>query len=1142
MATVSELRILIRFIEIGSRSVRGLERELGRADAAITRQTRAQTQALSVLSKADQNYERVKTTGAKRIATAQEQLDKAYEATSKSGAASAKLVASASKQAVDAEASAFDQVIRTHEATFKASQDAAKASQQYTNLRTSNLSAIQKAEQELATTNASRVNVWKRNSAELAAATVRDNKAIRESQQKVAEIEQQVANARKLVQEKESILGRRRVAVGEDPTKATAREALLRAEVQYDKARSALARNEQQLLEATATRDALIANKRKGIGENLVKARTEAEQRIADFDKQVTDQSQALSQLRVRSGEQENAALAKRGQARQQLVNVEAQAANAEKSLIDTRTAGLNAYNQAVTLSANKQASSAGLIARRRQQLTQVEQQEAAKVVTALKEVEAAQLGVARASATSSKAAAIAGTVARTGAVVAGVAAIATSAAVVKLGYDYNSLRESSTAAFSGLLKSGPQANRLIEDLYSWTRKTSLGFETATESAAEFIARGVEVNKVIPYLQIIGDTAASLPRPIEQSMARISYAIGQIGQSAKLHSQDIRQLTEAGVPAWRYLSEATGKSIDEMQENALQFGLTGQRVVEIILAGMQRDFAGMLEVQRSTARGQLSVARRNIQELSGEFTKPIFEQFKRGITSANEVLGSEESRNAAREYGLGLAYIAEQATNATKALLGIPKTSFEKLTGIKSEDLGRKGLLVSPKEEPITGFIRSLGRAQTPEGQLDKARNELAKLQAERQRLLQPPSGLPEVRVYGQAAEARAKQSESVRTALERVDTEATKWELTISSLESQLNKASSATSEFDRTMSEISKTQAELTKNEERLKAIPEDFKKLLDVGSADAMRAEIAVIQDQTRNIFTRSNIGRALDELGDRARSAADAIRTQEEAIDKQISLLQRQFDAEDSKERRAELVQRLREIDPGKTKEERAAAQKARVEAEKDIARFDRDIRRQSQLQQLQDQREAVRQRGEAEQAQFNKEEQRLQKQLRDANTITENLSAQKTILDNNLKISQLEFDLVTKLPPAQSDLLIQITNLKNEFQATTTAAETFRTELAKLKAPSMEQSNVITALEQFMVNMLPEGRQFGGAIEPGRFYKVHRDEIIYNRDRGMVVPAGGNSSKSITNLAPITVYIGGQPKRNDNLVDLLFQGM
>lgn len=184
---------------------------------------------------------------------------------------------------------------------------------------------------------------------------------------------------------------------------------------------------------------------------------------------------------------------------------------------------------------------------------------------------------------------------------------------------------EQSRIAFTTMLKSGEKANAFLQDLRNFAKSTPFEFTELQDAARRMLAFGFAAEKVLPMMTNIGDAVAGLGLGAE-GVNRVTLALGQMQAKSKVSAQEMMQLTEAGIPAWKYLAEAMGKSTSEVMKMSEQGLIPAGQAIDYILAGMNKDFGGMMAAQSQTAAGQLSNLKDSIIELAtslGESLLPI---------------------------------------------------------------------------------------------------------------------------------------------------------------------------------------------------------------------------------------------------------------------------------------------------------------------------------------------------------------------------------------------------------------------------------------------------------------------------------------------------------------------------------------
>lgn len=113
-------------------------------------------------------------------------------------------------------------------------------------------------------------------------------------------------------------------------------------------------------------------------------------------------------------------------------------------------------------------------------------------------------------------------------------------------------------------------------------------------------------------LQAATDAAAASGKGYEQVDGILS-ALGQAYTKTKLQQEEMNQLAERGIPAWTLLSEATGKSIPELQGMA-SAGKLGRAEIELLIKAIGSEYAGAAKAAMNNTKGLAS-------NLGDEFTK-----------------------------------------------------------------------------------------------------------------------------------------------------------------------------------------------------------------------------------------------------------------------------------------------------------------------------------------------------------------------------------------------------------------------------------------------------------------------------------------------------------------------------------------
>lgn len=217
---------------------------------------------------------------------------------------------------------------------------------------------------------------------------------------------------------------------------------------------------------------------------------------------------------------------------------------------------------------------------------------------------------------------------------------------------------QSVQTAFTNMLGSAEKSSKFIAELQNFAAKTPFEFNQVTEAAQKFLAFGFTAEQVIPTLTAVGDAAAGVGLGAE-GINRVTLAIGQMAAKSKVQSDEMLQLTEAGIPAWKMLAEAIGTSVPEAMERVTKGAVDAQTGISALISGMQSTFGGMMEQQSQTIAGTWSSMMDGIDQSLAAMGLKIADAFN--LTEVFQGIGETLTNFAATVNSSGLA---EAFTNA----------------------------------------------------------------------------------------------------------------------------------------------------------------------------------------------------------------------------------------------------------------------------------------------------------------------------------------------------------------------------------------------------------------------------------------------------------------------------------------------
>lgn len=256
---------------------------------------------------------------------------------------------------------------------------------------------------------------------------------------------------------------------------------------------------------------------------------------------------------------------------------------------------------------------------------------------------------------------------------VAGIAGIAASlgALGVKAVQAAGSFQQTQ-AAMTNMLGSAERAQSLLSDLQNFAAKTPFEFNDVAAATQKFLAFGFTAEQVIPTLTAVGDAAAGVGLG-KEGVDRVTLALGQMAAKAKVQSDEMLQLTEAGIPAWQMLADKIGVSVPKAMDMVSKGAVDAQTGLQALVGGMEEKFGGMMEQQSSTITGTWS----NMMDGLSQTAIAVGQQISDALNLPDifASLGDSLQQFAAlvKEQGVGeaLSQMIPPEVQAAAAVLGI---------------------------------------------------------------------------------------------------------------------------------------------------------------------------------------------------------------------------------------------------------------------------------------------------------------------------------------------------------------------------------------------------------------------------------------------------------------------------------------
>ena len=203
------------------------------------------------------------------------------------------------------------------------------------------------------------------------------------------------------------------------------------------------------------------------------------------------------------------------------------------------------------------------------------------------------------------------------------------------IGVSYNAQMEQYRTMFTTLTGSAEEADKIIQQLQADAQKSPFESSALIQANQYLISAGVSADEARKTILDLGN-AVSATGGGSAELERMAQNLQQIKNVGKATSQDIKQFANAGINIYGLLSEATGKSVEEVKE----MDVTYEELANALAMASQEGgkYAGAMEAQSQTLNGSLSSTKESIQQLLGEITESAMPIIVKALEKVREVI------------------------------------------------------------------------------------------------------------------------------------------------------------------------------------------------------------------------------------------------------------------------------------------------------------------------------------------------------------------------------------------------------------------------------------------------------------------------------------------------------------------------
>ena len=188
----------------------------------------------------------------------------------------------------------------------------------------------------------------------------------------------------------------------------------------------------------------------------------------------------------------------------------------------------------------------------------------------------------------------------------------------------FNAQMEQARIGFTTMLGSAERAEAFLSNMAEFAAKTPFEFPELLDASKRMLAYGFAAEDVLPTMEAVGNASAAVGLGTE-GINRIILALGQMRAKGKLSGEEMRQLTETGIPAWEILAEAMGKTTAEIMDMQSKGLIPADRAIKMLVEGMNKRFPNMMAQMENTWEGVTSTIKDIWRMTIGAVTQNLFQ-------------------------------------------------------------------------------------------------------------------------------------------------------------------------------------------------------------------------------------------------------------------------------------------------------------------------------------------------------------------------------------------------------------------------------------------------------------------------------------------------------------------------------------
>lgn len=192
---------------------------------------------------------------------------------------------------------------------------------------------------------------------------------------------------------------------------------------------------------------------------------------------------------------------------------------------------------------------------------------------------------------------------------------------IVQAGVEFNAKMETYQTAFTTLLGSAEEAQRVMAQIRQDAASTPFDVDSLTQANQMLISAGVSADQARKDVLNLANAIAATGGGSAE-LSRMAANMQQIQNVGKATAMDIRQFANAGINIYGLLADAMGVTTAQAAEMDVSYEMLAYALEKAAASGGMYEDA--LIKQSQTFEGRMSTLKDNVTQLEGALTEDIF--------------------------------------------------------------------------------------------------------------------------------------------------------------------------------------------------------------------------------------------------------------------------------------------------------------------------------------------------------------------------------------------------------------------------------------------------------------------------------------------------------------------------------------